>query len=173
VNTALVWSREAGHILPRREWAVVYWDKNYCVLLRRAPPHAPLLARLEYRHYLPWGDTVNMRDPRELEALAAEMRRNERERGAPSATVAVGLGSVLGMLRRDEEARAQFERAVALDPRYAPAWAYLGLSQAQRGDQARAAESWRRALSLDPAQEIALRGLGRSRGGAAPRGEPR
>ena len=173
VNTALIWSFEAKYLLPRQEWAVVYWDDRHCVLVRRAPQHEPLLARLEYRRYLPWGDDADFGDPRALEALAAEMRRNERERGAPSAAVAADLGIVLGRMQRYEDARTELARAVALNPDNASAWAYLGLAQAQRGDQAQARESWHRALALDPAQDIARRGLGRPPSGGMPRSESR
>ena len=87
--------------------------------------------------------------------------------------VAADLGIVLGRMQRYEDARTELARAVALNPDNASAWAYLGLAQAQRGDQARAQESWRRALALDPAQDIARRGLGRPPSGGMPRSESR
>jgi predicted O-linked N-acetylglucosamine transferase (SPINDLY family) len=59
-------------------------------------------------------------------------------------------GARLLAANRKQEALASFERAVAADPAFAPAWANLGVTlwQLRRGDEAVA--KFRRALELDP-----------------------
>src|SRR5207302_2236916 len=68
----------------------------------------------------------------------------------------------------DREAAAQFERAVALDPKFAMAWAYLSLSQSMRyswgqptgdvGDTA--GEAAEKAMALSPTLPKAYMALG-------------
>lgn len=67
----------------------------------------------------------------------------------------VGLGICLRFLRKFEEARAQFERALALDPRHTEA-AY-GLANVYRaeGDLESAAQAYRRVLRQDADHEEA------------------
>ena len=48
------------------------------------------------------------------------------------------------------EAEAEFERALALDSRYAPAHYHLGRSLERRGETSAAIDAWRKALALDP-----------------------
>lgn len=58
------------------------------------------------------------------------------------------LGLVFTQLRRPDLALEQFQRAVALDPRYADAHFHLGVAFAESTRWAEAAAAYRRALSL-------------------------
>jgi len=65
--------------LPRRDWAVVYWDNGAAALVRRTAADPRWLAEHEYRYLRP-GDTLNLVQPAlageiPLSALRAEMRR--------------------------------------------------------------------------------------------------
>ncbi|HEU4365215.1 MAG TPA: tetratricopeptide repeat protein [Candidatus Krumholzibacteria bacterium] len=58
------------------------------------------------------------------------------------------LASVLAQVDRREEALAQYERAVALEPRYGPAWLGLGETAYGLGNYARAVEALKRGYAL-------------------------
>jgi len=59
VYTAPDGSRRTGErafsatYFPSPDWALVYWDDDVMVMLRRTPEHAPAIARLEYRAIQP------------------------------------------------------------------------------------------------------------------------
>lgn len=61
------------------------------------------------------------------------------------------LGYAYAALKRSEEAKREFSRAVALDPKMAPAHLNLGLLEMD-SDPAAAAESFRRAAELQPTE---------------------
>ncbi len=71
------------------------------------------------------------------------------------------LGNMLLELGRIDEAAGRFLQSIELDPGFAAAYADLGRAHALRGDRARAKEYARRALQLDPANQVARRLLGR------------
>ena len=60
------------------------------------------------------------------------------------------LGVAQSALDKIEEASKSFARAVELDPRFAPAIAYLGMTHDHQGRYAEAVAHYERALALDP-----------------------
>jgi len=60
------------------------------------------------------------------------------------------LGTSLGIAGRFEEAIEAFGRALELNPLFDEGWANLGLTRARMGDPAGAAESFERALAINP-----------------------
>jgi hypothetical protein len=116
VNTVL--ARRGGHELlgVQQGWAVVFWDRTWVVLVRRAAAGAGFLERYEYTQFLPAGEPEALTDAALLPALVAEMQRNQRERRAPSAELAREIGVQLGRLGRREEAAAAFREARRIDP---------------------------------------------------------
>ncbi len=77
---------------------------------------------------------------------------------ADNAVAQMNLGNALLMLRRQPEAQAALEAAVALDPANPDAWYNLANVQRERQRHA-AAASYRRALALNPAHAGALNNL--------------
>jgi Flp pilus assembly protein TadD len=61
------------------------------------------------------------------------------------------LGYAYAGLKRPDDAKREFSRAIELDPKMAPAYQNLGLVQME-GDPAAAAESFRRAAELQPTE---------------------
>lgn len=59
-------------------------------------------------------------------------------------------------LARPVEARAELQRALALNPRYVPAWMNLGNLCEQAGDRDGAADAYEHALALAPRDALAL-----------------
>lgn len=59
-------------------------------------------------------------------------------------------------LARPDEARREVERALALNPRYGPAWLNLGNLCEQAGDRDGARRAYEQVLSLEPGQALAL-----------------
>jgi Tfp pilus assembly protein PilF len=55
---------------------------------------------------------------------------------------------------KNEDARASFERSLALDPRSVPTLAYLGSAYGERGLYAEAAKLYERAIALDDRQAV-------------------
>jgi tetratricopeptide (TPR) repeat protein len=151
VNTALVSVQDVTRLFSPDAWGLVFWDDRYAVLVRRTDAHRALLQRLEYRRFLPVPAPPIGDDRGALEELAGEMRRNQAERREPSGTLASDIGLVLARLGRHAEAREAFLRAVALSPRDAPGWAYLGRAEAALGRAEEARRAFDRALEIDPA----------------------
>lgn len=69
-------------------------------------------------------------------------------------------GSILGRLRRFEEAEADFRRVLKLHPAHAPALHELGLLFLRKGLAAPAAEMFQRSLTLQPDRPAAYLHLG-------------
>src|SRR5689334_11301854 len=59
-------------------------------------------------------------------------------------------GFLLAVLNRGPEARAAFERAIALDPKFAPAHYHLGVAYWLAQDPTRAIAELEAAVSIDP-----------------------
>ncbi len=75
-----------------------------------------------------------------------------------------GLGASLMHLGRPDDAAQELDRAAVLDARDPNPVMNLALLHERSGDRDAAIEAWERALSLDPASEIARRHLTRLRG---------
>lgn len=150
VNTALATQAEARLFFPRAQWGVVYWDARYCILVRRTRENEGILARHEFHLFLPQAAPWNDADPAAMEAVLAEMRRSQAARTVPDADLMVLTAKLLGMLRRYREAEEQLSRAVAVAPRSAEAWFFLGRACMELGERDRAREALRRAGRLDP-----------------------
>jgi len=73
-------------------------------------------------------------------------------------TVMLNLGFVYLKLRRFTEVERLMKAAIQLDPRQAQAYALLGASCHESGDNAGAREAFQQALALDPHNRLALQG---------------
>lgn len=68
----LFWRPAWLFYLPRREWAIIYWDSSVLAAVRRSAADPRWLAEKEYRWLRP-GDTLNLVQP----ALAGEVKISE------------------------------------------------------------------------------------------------
>lgn len=103
-----------------------------------------------------------------LAIAQAELGAPDRARGLFGRALAKAPGAAsiwhnLGLMelaaRRVSDAARAFERAVDADPQFAPGWAALGATYANR-DQARAIDAWKRAIALSPDDYDTLFNLG-------------
>jgi len=94
---------------------------------------------------------------RSTEAL--ELLQSLAERRPGEAWVHVSLGYLYQQLDLISEAESSFRRAVASDPDLARAHAALGNALVSQGDHASAAEAYREAIVLDPADHTSLNNL--------------
>ena len=76
------------------------------------------------------------------------------------ATAHFGLGRVLQMLERSEEAKREFERSVELQPRQTESYYELGDIAVNEANYERAADLFRKVRAVDPNHGGALTGLG-------------
>jgi Tfp pilus assembly protein PilF len=82
---------------------------------------------------------------------AAEIRLQEALKDFPdSPRLWFALGLAYFKHDRDDEAVAALDRALALDPKFAPATAYLGMVKTKTGDYAEAVKRFESALAIDP-----------------------
>jgi cytochrome c-type biogenesis protein CcmH len=109
---------------------------------------------------------------------AVKARRNALRLNGEAAARVAALGEALVLAASGlvtAEAKALFERAVALDPAEVQARYFLGLAAEQEGDRATAAGIWRRMLAAAPADApwvaFVRDALDRLEGGR-PRGDP-
>ena len=83
-------------------------------------------------------------------------------RAAPEDAAAHGqLAVALQKLGYIEDARAEFERALALDDSIALVWSNFATLDANAGRYAAAREKWNRALAIDPRDDSARAALAR------------
>jgi tetratricopeptide (TPR) repeat protein len=151
-GVAEVLGPDADAALASPDWALVYWDDVALVYLRRAGPHAAVVARDEYRHVKPAnggpGIARALGDPARAEALRAELRRNVAETGS-----SLGL-LLLGHATADaEEALAIFARVQDPARRFQADQA-AALASWRRRDFARATAFYERALAVEAAPPV-------------------
>ena len=79
-------------------------------------------------------------------------------------------GLTLARMERHDEALNCYDQALAIEPRFAPAWFNRGWVLERLGERARAAESYARTVELDPRNAFAWASMALL---AAARGEPR
>jgi tetratricopeptide (TPR) repeat protein len=153
----------ADPALASPDWALVYWDDAALVYLPRRGRYTAIIERDEYHHVQPAAGVVRlarlMADPRQAEAVRAELRRNVAETGS-----SLGL-LLLGHATTDlDEAIATFARVQDPVRRYEADQAVAHTYWRKR-DFARAAEYYERALAHDP-RAIVLHNAGLARADA-------
>ncbi len=74
----------------------------------------------------------------------------------------VNLGAALAARKRLDEAVAQYQKALEIDPTYAKAYSSLGLALAARGRPDEALAQYRKALEMDPGDTDAYRNLAKA-----------
>jgi Flp pilus assembly protein TadD/peroxiredoxin len=127
------------------------------VRLSRALPFAgTLLAPPGARNYLPYGQELLDQGVEEPAVAAFE----RAARGNPTASTLYRLGTLLARAGRADEARASYERALALQPDLAEASNDLGVLLAQKGDLDGAIRRFRVAVDAMPDYPDALNNLG-------------
>jgi len=111
------------------------------------PEYAPAWAGIAEAHawiYQWWGgDETNLREADRASARALELRPG-------LATVRTARGFALSLDRRYDEAEAEFEEAVRLDPKLFDAWYYWARTCFAAGRTERSAELFRRAAETRP-----------------------
>ena len=127
---------------------------------------AASLLRLEHDPEI-WNDLgiAYSRTGKFAEAEAAFEKALSLDRDHPAALTNQGIlflsrSSTTGDRNLLEKSFPCFERALAIDPRYAPAQGGLGAAFRQKGDVKSAVSSWEKALALDPASGHTLYNLG-------------
>lgn len=104
------------------------------------------------------------RSPAERAVLVDAIEQEEHEdrialmkvqfdRGPPTAESHYDLGTALFGAGRFDEARAHFEAAIALDPKYVSAWVNLGLTHTRSANWLEARRCFEQVLLLDPKHE--------------------
>lgn len=83
-------------------------------------------------------------------STAVEAFTNASRKFPQNDDVFLWLGRGYGMLRDNDHARQNYERAVELNPKNAEAWMYLGMSLSER-EPSKAIEACKKATELQPA----------------------
>jgi tetratricopeptide (TPR) repeat protein len=125
-------------------------------LARAMPFEGVLIASPGLRNYLPYGQEL-LDQGLENAAIGAFERA---ARGSPSASTLYRLGTLLTKSGRGTQAKAAFERALALQPDLAEASNDLGALLAEEGDLEGAIQRFRAALAATPDYPDALNNLG-------------
>lgn len=98
-------------------------------------------------------------DEQQMPVAEAHLREYLKAR-PEDATAHYGLGQLLHMLARDDEAKAEFERSIALQPRQTGSYYQLGEIAAEQGQNDPAKSYYDQVLALAPQHGGALTGLG-------------
>jgi tetratricopeptide (TPR) repeat protein len=131
------------------QWALVYWDDNALVYLRRTERLKPIIDRDEYRHVKPAnGPTLLMRrldNPTTARAVEVELRRNVDETGSAMGLTLLGFTAL--QVGAFDEALAAFRRVD--DPSRLPNAAEgLAIAHWRQGNVTEALAAYQRRLAL-------------------------
>lgn len=80
VNTAVIEIPLLEYGFTEKDWAVVYWDDLFAVVVRRAAVAQGFLERLEYRFFRPYAPPPRALSPAAYRRTQEEIARNGRER---------------------------------------------------------------------------------------------
>jgi tetratricopeptide (TPR) repeat protein len=152
------------------QWALVYWDDNALVYLRRTEGLKPIIDRDEYRHVKPAnGPTLLMRkldNPATARAVEVELRRNVDDTGSAMGLTFLGFTAL--QAGAFDEALAAFRRVE--DPSRLPNAAEgLAIAHWRQGNVTEALAAYKRRLALGEDHRllfsvgVCLIKLGRSR----------
>lgn len=134
------------------DWALVFWDDDSLVYLRRTPANADLIRRDSYRLLQPNRlDTDYLRDKvkdrRAADALLSELERAMKA-SARNANAAQARAAVLASLGRRAEASAALEDALARFPRKPGPYMALGWFYEKEGRLADAEGVYQRGVEV-------------------------
>lgn len=90
------------------------------------------------------------------QALQSYQQALDRGVGTPEEVHLNRAALLAEHLARRDDARAELDLALKLNPRYVPAWVNLGNLHEQAGQREPAREAYERALALDPTSALAL-----------------
>ncbi len=140
---------------PRFQLAYAYYADGHCAEAAREYDTASKLEKPDYSLYLDWAlayDCANQPDA----ALEKLQKAVSLEKSAHAYAL---IGMVHAKQNRASEALTALEQAEKLDPNFEPTYVYRGNVYMLSSDFAKAAEQFRRALALKPADSAARNGL--------------
>jgi tetratricopeptide (TPR) repeat protein len=161
VEYDLLSRRFPEHLLTNPDWALVYWDNQSLVFVKRTPERAGLIAAREYRVARPMFLDMGYLDQYQqngkvqevLPLLDREVELNPDNQFVVLARIYLRyqLGKLyLGQIRGD------LERILPLKPDFAMKHSALAMVLVESGETERALQEMRRALSLDPLDTAAI-----------------
>jgi len=140
---------------PHFQLAYAYFQAGRCQEAVQEYERAARLAKPDYNLLVDWALACDCAQQPELAvAKLREAARLER-----NAHVYALIGMIYGKRTRRAEAEAALDEAEKINPRFAKTYVYRGNLQISAGEYAAAAESFRRALELNPRDEDAAAGL--------------
>lgn len=157
----LLSQRFPEHLRDNPQWALVYWDNQSLVYVKRTPARAAMIAAREYRVARPNFLDLSYLDRYQQEGRVAEvLPQLDREVALNPDNQFVVLARVylryqLGKLYY-AQIRDDLQRILPLKPDFAIKHSALAMILAAEGDKERARCEVERALQLDPADAAAL-----------------
>jgi hypothetical protein len=156
--------RKMTHLLERRDWVPVYWDRVAVVYVKDVPKNAAIVARWGYRHvrpaYFSFGYLIGEMRRNGYESILAEIERLRRQ--SPDNDEVLLARAFLLYARGPqytERAIEDVREAITLNPGRAMSRSALGTLYAGAGRRREAEEEFRAALRLDPHDATALAGI--------------
>jgi adenylate cyclase len=116
--------------------------------VERYPNYGPAHSMLAFAMLVSRLIGLTLVAPQLKEAAALAARAAELDGSDPWAHLA--LGYVAHMMRRTEDAKQEYQRAINLNPNFAAAYGYLGFTLAMAGQSAEAIPQLERAIHMSP-----------------------
>ncbi|BDC51939.1 membrane protein [Bryobacterales bacterium F-183] len=116
------------------------------------------LDKPDYRVLINWAHALDCSGQAEPALAKAQEALQLEQTGQAYAFV----GMQHAKAKRYDEALTALNQAIAKDPNFDPAYAYRGNVYALQGDMERAAADYKRAVELNPSNDMAARGLARA-----------
>lgn len=163
-NATVLWTDAAakspGKQRVQEQLGFAYYSEGRCDLALERYQAAARAARPDYRLLVEWAgalDCVNRQDEalQKLRQAAALIN---------NAHVNSEIGRVYVKLGKRTEALAALAAAARLDPRFEPIYLYRGVLYANSNEWEAAAAEYRRALSLNPSDQRAIKALAEAEG---------
>jgi tetratricopeptide (TPR) repeat protein len=143
-------------------WALVYYDLNSCVFLRRIPQYSPVIKRNEKLGLYSGDISTPPGDPSSYRPQKAVFKGKLGKifHKAPETFDPIGLANFFMIIGQFGRAELSLERALKIDKEMPEIQLILGQLRLEAGDPARAREWFRNTLELEPESAAALEGFG-------------
>jgi tetratricopeptide (TPR) repeat protein len=158
-------ARSPQNARARFQLGVSYFQQGRCGPAAQQYEAAAAFGKPDYRLLMDWAladDCLNRPGP-----AIEKLRQAAAIQETPDIYATLGL--VHGKLGNTAEALTALEKALQLDPQFDAAYFYRGNVYSAAGDAEKAAADYRRAVEINPGNELARRGLARVTAAMRPR----
>jgi len=143
-----------GLDMHRDKWALIFWNDNSFLYVKRDGKNKALAEKYEYKYLFPDNPNLSyldkyLKDENDKKNLIAELRRNIKEN--PYGIIArTSLANVYIKEKESDKAIRELKDALKVSPKHYGLYGKLGLAYLQKEEYDKAMEAYKKAVSLNP-----------------------